>query len=1108
MAGGGLSCEFHAVAGEADTVVATGGVLALDGHAAAQDGGEPRLLLQGGELLGENVEEAVSDWLNSNLDSVVYGNGDGSTLKESFGGQMPWTPQGLVTMLTSLIMSGSNVFAGGNVTSDTVSEVVDTALDAEEQIQQTTPEETEGATERDLTPEAAPVEATPAETAELPVETAETPATEPGRTAPTQARFTEQALEGTPLEGRTTHEVHSDAQVNAEADARMQDRAGETSRLFGDEHQTWGDTDTEVAKRLISEAITKAKETGDWNEVARLRRVYDAEGTRAGQEMRQRRTFKNTPDDIISAAADTLYGKTTTGLDTSRKMTDAEKAEVMKNVEQFANDAASIPEGDTAAVIEQIKKLNKARHTTGLFSKETGRMVNKMLEWVSKQDGGEAYLRNLLNAQVQGYADDFRVASKINQAKTFRVMNLLSNFATFMRNFTANGVFDPLETLSNNIALPFDMLLSKISGKRGVAYNRAVFSGAKWQGKGSGFIKSALQVMLDAEFDGTTGKYEPGSRLFKMGGGAQFFERLLSTYQMVENLALKSTDEYTKSGVRAEALRGYERFVEQGILSQKEAEEMADNIAKERTLQEDSAFSRGFKKARDAANTAGIRDKRGGSLGAGDLLLTFAQVPANVGLMNFRMNPFAGGAIALKNMVSAIESAKNGTLTADQQRKAALSVGRAINGLGLTVIGMVLSAKGIIKVARGDDKDKTALEKSEGRNGLQINLSAFKRLLGGEDTDWQTGDDLMSIGFLEQFAGQLMLGDLLYHGYKEDGRLPAREIASANAESLFETMLALPAVSQLSDIRNSWKYSEAEDAIGKVGDVLTDFGGNVASSFLVPNGVRAIARGTDNTVRNTYSSGTTAGDVFDYFRSGVPVLRQQLPSSVDSWGQEQHYTDSNVQNFLNSVILPGAITQYNTNDVNQELARLYEAGFDKVYPDRPANKAEVNGRQLDADALRQFNINRGTTDYDALASLFPSTIYQNMMDDDKAKAISAMEQYANAVAKDMAGNQKDVDRWIVNAYNANRRGGDAVGYLAMYAMYDTKAADAYLNLTESGVNSNAAATIMALIDRRGGVSQENVAKAIRELGLDDAGASTVWDAFGWKDSWEKYSKKH
>jgi len=1069
-----------------------------------------RLLLQGGELLGENVEEAVSDWLNSNLDSVVYGNGEGSTLKESFGGQMPWTPQGLVTILTSLIMSGSNVLARGNVTSDTVSEVVDTALDAEEQIQQTTPEETKDVTERDLTPEAAPVEATPAETAEPPVETAETPATEPGRTAPTQARFTEQALEGTPLEGRTTHEVHSDAQVSAEADARMQDRAGETSRLFGDEHQTWGDTDTEVAKRLISEAITKAKETGDWNEVARLRRVYDAEGTRAGQEMRQRRTFKNTPDDIISAAADTLYGKTTTGLDTSRKMTDAEKAEVMKNVEQFANDAANIPEGDTTAVIEQIKKLNKARRTTGVFRTNTSRTVSNMLKKVSQMEGGDAFLRNLLSAQIQGYANDYKAPSKVNQAKTFRVMNLLSKLSTVARNLVSNTVFDPVETLSNNISIPLDALLSKITGTRSVAFDRSWASKAKRQGSTEGFIKSYLQVAMDAEFDGETGKYEDaGARVFKMGGGAGLIERMLSQWQMYENVLLKSTDEFAKGGARAEAQRGADLLVERGLASQEGLADTASNIAKERTLQEESKLSSHMKKLRDAANTFAIRDAQGGSLGAGDVLLPFAQVPANVGLMNIRMNPFAGGAISVKNLVQTLKAAKNGTLTAEQQRQAVMSVGRTLTGTSLALIGAVLSAKGIIKVAGSDDKDKAAIEKAERQNGMQINLSAAERVLNGGSGEWQDGDTLMSIGFLEQIAGPLMLGNVLYDAYNEDESLGIGDVGKASLSSIAESMMELPAISQISGIVQDFQYSQADTTGGKLAEAAMGFAGNTAAGFLVPNAVRGIAQGMDNTVRNTYSSGTTLGNAWDYIRAGVPGLREQLPSTLDSWGQERHYTDSDVLNALNANILPGQITQYNTNDVNQELARLYEAGFDKVYPDRPANKATVNDEQLGAEALRQWNIDRGTTAYDLFEDMLGSNSYQAMRDEQKNDAITKLYEYAKAVANGKAGSNKEAQSWIANAYHSD----NPADYIAAYSLYKTVGAEAYDALVNSGVNNSAALGVVGAVYRNTGgekPTQEELYNTILQWNLDNASAEMVWNAFlsacNWKKTWEQVNK--
>ena len=358
-----------------------------------------------------------------------------------------------------------------------------------------------------------------------------------------------------------------------------------------------------------------------------------------------------------------------------------------------------------------------------------------------------------------------------------------------------------------------------------------------------------------------------------------------------------------------------------------------------------------------------------------------------------------------------LRKAKNGTVTAQEQAQAARSIGRALNGTAILALFGVAAAKGILNVAGSDDKDKEALEKSEGITGTQLNLSALGRLFTGKSTEWRDGDDLMNIGFLEPINGLMAMGALLADAYEADGTLTAGDIITSNGTALLQTFLDLPAMSQIQELVNGYRYSKEETGGGKALDALGQYLGSQASSFVVPNAVSGIAQGIDQGVtRNTRTSDKTGfsavpENAWSNFKSKIPFARGMLPATLDNWGNEKKTTASPFQNWLNSNVLPGSINQYKTNAVNQELSRLY-GKVEVAYPDRKApNSANFDGEKqvLTGDQRETYQKTYGQTAYSNVKSLINSAQYGKMSDSERADAVNYLLQYATTQAKKKVG---------------------------------------------------------------------------------------------------------
>lgn len=885
--------------------------------------------------------------------------------------------------------------------------------------------------------------------------------------AQTQTRSTdgvltddERAMEGLRPEDRT-HKVNRDEEVNAKAQERFEsDYEGEKADLFG-EKQDWDDTDTVLAHKIIVKEVAKARESGSkdaYAEVAKLMKEWDAHGTEAGQALRQRRQLASDPA-LMEADAIQLLNDS----ERTRKMSDEQRKKILDSVSQNAEKLRSIEKGDVDGVVDLIKDMSTERRTNGLWSNKMGRTMEKALEQAKKLPGGEAFLRDVAASQVRGIAYDYAKPSTLEQIKTYRYLSMLSKPATPGRNLAGNMVYDPVEAVSNNIGVGLDMLLSKYTGTRSVAVDKSYLSKTKRKGMGEARLKSYIETGLDASVSNARGKYGTGgSRSFKMTGN--FLERFLSTWEKYSNYAMVTSDQMQKGGIQAEAQRGIDALEAKGKVAKGALDGRAEETARERTFQNEGKLSGVMGGMRNALNKLSIKDKQGGSIGLGDIMLPFTHVPGNIASAAIQYSP-AGFINAGAEVVKVLNKAKAGTLTAAEQAKAVTDFGRAFNGTMGIALFAVLAGAGVMNVAGDDDEDKEALEKSEGVSGTQLNLSALNRWIAGESTEWRDGDDLVSIGFLDPINAQMTYGALLADCYKDEG-LTFANVAGGNLESAFQSVMDLPAMSQFQEIANGYKYSKADTTGGKVAEAALRYGASQATSFM-PNVVSGVAQGVDGTVRDTYNGDTVWENSLNAMKSKIPGLRETLPAALDNWGQEKKYTGTAAENFLNATLNPGSVTKYRTSAVNQELYRLGE-NIDIKYPEKKApNSGNRDGEKvpLDQGERRQYQMAYGQTAYDNIQKVIQSSVYKQSSDAEKAAAIQNLLEVATAAGKKKAKlDGGDTPAWTTKSS----------GSVADNAVYRAKLGTAKDTLPDNARDRNGdvmQAIIKTVVGKRGGSDQ-------------------------------------
>lgn len=781
-----------------------------------------------------------------------------------------------------------------------------------------------------------------------------------------------------------------------------QDYAGEMAELRG--KHNWSGEEVDMGMTILDNYRRAAEQTGDWTEYSNWRKEVSAHGTAAGQALQAYAKYsRQTGGGIVADAS--------AALERAAKKTN--KAEIMNRVNALAQqyDAAVGTGQENAKVnvndlVDIIKSASTVRQTGTLIGNKTPPIVNWAMNRIANYARSEAqsgggknldFLKTFAADSIYNIAADTSKVSAGEKVKTIRRMGMLSKVSTVMRNLVSNNVFDPIDSVARNVSVPLDMLVSTITGTRSVAGDVSWFSAAKRKGSMDGLARACMEVGLDVDTSGGAGKYEnTANRTFKMSGGV--FSKLMSVWEAYEGYTLNATDEFQKGGIEASVQKGIDRLYEKGKIKDDSLRDAGKQEALYRTFQDKNVLSESAIGVRNALNKAHI-----GDVGAGDIVLPFAQVPSNLGARAIEYSP-AGLLVSAADFINMLDSAKKGNLTAAQQAKAVQGVGRALTGSGMIAIAAAGALRGWLKVTGDDDdKNKDALGKTHGLDGTQLNISAAMRDIRGESTEWKDGDTLLSIGFLDPLNAQLTTGALIADDIRSEAGVTAGRAGNSLSGAL-QSVLDTPVMSTMQDVVNNYRYSDASTPGGKMLDAAQKYAANQLSS-VIPNALRGVAQGLDDTERNAYSSDNVWQQAIDNAKASIPGLRETLPAKTDVWGNPVK-NEGGVRNFLNRNVNPGNITTYKTDAVSSEIEKISEATGASLYPDRTAPRSvTVDGEAvgLTFEQRSMYQKAYGDAYSAAVTSLMNDKNYKAMPDSMKAEILKQAKDVAAESAKDKLG---------------------------------------------------------------------------------------------------------
>lgn len=828
-----------------------------------------------------------------------------------------------------------------------------------------------------------------------------------------------------------TYDVETEKQSMSRAKERLaQDYDGTKAAL---ENGVWrSGEDLDAAMGVLASELAEARRTGNYDEAVEWAHLIQEQGTGAGQFIHAFAKYTRSPEGVLVRAAEILDRA---GVDPVKR------DELLDRIADFTKTLGAIETGDKNGLIQLI--LDQAEQRNTKVSKRTLKNLGLM---------NFEYLYDAALNQMDQIAQDYLKPSIGKQISTFQTISHLLNLRTGNRNAASNQVFDVIGgTIRNDVAMLPDAILGTISGRRVVGFQKSWASKAKRSGAREGLRRSWIEAALDIAPDAANSrdKYGTSRRTWKMTGnrGAQ----VMSTVEKAMGFELNVTDEFHKGSVVGETLESLARAVERGDIAQAEAEAWAREEALYRSFQDDTFVGSMLGNIKNLFNTVGVgkSGKKMGKLdikefGLGDLVQKYTQVPGALITRAIEFSPIgylkaiyntaqfvkafksekvkaqaaetaAARAEANPDRARQVRQAFRAKTEAEQarvetnrlQRKAALAFGQATTGTGIIAAFAMLAAKGLLKRADDeDDADAKALRASEGISGTQLNLSALGRWIEGESPDWKTGDDLISVEFLEPLNSLMTIGALVAKDNVDASFWEkVGNYGGDSMEALYQSILEIPTMQTIQTVQSTVKYHDEDGALPLWAEIPFEVARGSVTGF-IPSPLRQAAQASDEVYRETYGDKNLWNQTKSSVQNSIPVARNQLDPKLDNFGQAKKL-ESTARNVLNAFVNPGSLRTYRQSTVSKELDRVYAATDDaNIYPDRNApytTSYTTDGKKKDfeltADERQAYQRSRGQTTYRLMQDVMNDPVYKHLSAEDRGEVLTQVKGYSNYVAK-------------------------------------------------------------------------------------------------------------
>lgn len=662
-----------------------------------------------------------------------------------------------------------------------------------------------------------------------------------------------------------------------------------------DEKAEFSALDFEKGRQLISQLYAE----GRADEAAKLTEVLTRKGTQAGQAVQ----------------AMSLWGRTT-------------------------------PEGAEMLAQRVINKYNDAHPKKPItLTPEKRQQIRQLAEEVQKLPDG--YDKEFATATMLKEISDVVPKSASDKFRTLRNISLLLNPKTFNRNITGNTILGGAENiLTKPLASGIDKITSLATGQR----SRVTTQGAEYlKGLLEGAKRGNKEVLAGVNTRNVGSRFDlPNTRTFK----APVLKQLeIATdwslrvpdnafYQasFEESLVNQIRTEMINKGVKVKKLTPelIEKYTTPKIVKQ------ATQEALEAVYQNNGAFSNFL---------SGLRKnlRFGQDFGVGDVLLPYAQTPANVAEMGLNYSPLG----LVKGGVN---------LAKGNQRQGTLDLARGLIGTGLGGLGYGLAKSGVITPNSENTREK-------------LN----KELLGERPNTIKIGDNYYSYNQLQPLASPLSAGASM-----GNSATPLEAIDSYLGTILDTSMM-----------RGANQLIEDTERFGPTTAIANGILG--LPSQLIPTGLNQVNAYIDPIQRETYDPNPLKRTL-NYMGAKIPGVSKTLPARYNLKGEEkQKYESQGIEKAWDVFANPIFKTKAKDDVVARELIELQKSTGENVLLPLASKKiSKADNLKLSGKQYSEYQKVLGEKTYEALEDLINSPEYINANDMKRATLAEQRQKIVKA----------------------------------------------------------------------------------------------------------------
>lgn len=687
------------------------------------------------------------------------------------------------------------------------------------------------------------------------------------------------------------------------------------------------------------------------------------------------------------------------------------------------------PEGRMLCLQQAIQNINdrrvetalrKAAQRPGRDGKETAQIVVPEEMWQAYREATTDKARDAVISDIQKYVADQIPSTLYDKWTALRYLNMLGNFKTQVRNVVSNTGAALLYTAKNRVKALVEApiygiskVANRASGGKYAEYERTSpltpasiadpkLYGQAWQD----YKQFESEILGDTKFkENLRGQYareiEAKRQIWKLNGqwgtkedsnaaakairkSAEAGMALLRGYDKVTSFAMEQGDAIFGRFAYAQALSGYLRAngVKSSTFENVDAELM--NRARAYAIQQ--AQEATFRDTNAVSTFASSFDRNWGrarvfSRGA----LAFRKTPANIGVRIEQFSPLG----VLNTFADIIGKTSGFDISGNDIVEAAA---KTLTGTGLLYAGFLAAANGLIRGAGGDDDKEKTLDELAGKQDYSIKI-------GGKWYD---------ISWLAPSSVPFLIGANIFDVSERN-----------NDPSFIETMLYITdpmiktsMLSGLNDAIDTIKWSDSP---------LTD--------MVITNVFGYLTQGLSNSLIRQAEQAANKETTYTYIdeESWMPDIMQRVlgkwSQGIPGWDYNQAVMvdelgrtvekGGTAERIFNAFFNPAYYSEEAQNPVVDELQYLYEltqsdptlseinvvpswGNKSYSYKDESGKKITV---RFTAEQYEKYSITRGTAITAMLTDLFKSQTYNEMTDEEKAKAVQSVIKTATLYAK-------------------------------------------------------------------------------------------------------------